>query len=221
MQCAVFRRTAIPAVLAALALLASAACSGGDGASKGSAGANPAVATEPPRTNPTLATVPAPTTTTNPYAVPAVIDAAYVNRVLASLDALLGDVLRIVKRTNTIPQEAYDRLKAVYIEPEFLQLRIDSFQRDIREGFRGYRPDPGNKASTVLRILTTRPSCIFVEVRRDYSAVGLNARTSTEWVALTKHDPSRDPSRYNATPWAMTYDGFPPDRSQPPDPCAS
>ena len=57
------------------------------GADKGSAGANPTLATDPPRTNPTLATVPAPTTTTNPYAVPAVIDAAYVNRVLAGLDA--------------------------------------------------------------------------------------------------------------------------------------
>ena len=86
---AVTRRTAIPAVLAALALLASAACSGG-GADKGSAGANPTLATDPPRTNPTLATVPAPTTTTNPYAVPAVIDAAYVNRVLAGLDAADG-----------------------------------------------------------------------------------------------------------------------------------
>lgn len=60
------------AVLAALALLAS-ACSAG-GADNGSAGANPTLATDPRRTNPTLATVPAPTT--NPYAVPAVIDEA-------------------------------------------------------------------------------------------------------------------------------------------------
>jgi hypothetical protein len=78
----VARRTAITAALAALALLASASCSSGT-ADRGSAGANPTLATDPPRTNPTLATVPAPTTTTNPYAVPAVIDAAYVNRVLA------------------------------------------------------------------------------------------------------------------------------------------
>src|SRR5687768_15070166 len=70
MQCAVFRRTAIPTVLAALALTASVACSG-RAADRGSAGANPTVATEPPTT-----------TTTNPYAVPAVIDAAYVDRVL-------------------------------------------------------------------------------------------------------------------------------------------
>ena len=204
----------------AVTLLASTACSNGGG-DKGSAGANPTVATEPARTNPTLATLPPATTTTNPYAVPAVIDVAYVNKVLAGLDTVLGDVLRLVLRTNTIPPEAYDRLKAVYVDPVFLQLRIDSYQRDIRERFRGYRPDPGNRVSTVVRILTTRPTCIFVEVRRDYSAVGVNARSDTEWVALTRQDPSRDPSQYNATPWGIAYDGFPPDRSQPPDPCAS
>ncbi len=96
---AVARRTAIPAALAALALLASAACSGG-GADKGSAGANPTLATDPPRTNPTLATVPPATTTTNPYAVPAVIDVAYVNRVLAGLDAVMGDAGRSLVRSN-------------------------------------------------------------------------------------------------------------------------
>ena len=220
MHCAVFRRTAIPAVLAAMALVASAACSTG-GAAKGSAGANPTLATDPPRTNPTLATVPPATTTTNPYAVPAVIDAAYVNKVLAGLDGVVGDVLRIVQRANTIPPEAYDRLKAVYVDPVFLQIKIDGYQRDIRERFRSYRPNPGNKVSTVSRIISSRPTCIFVEVRRDYSAVGVNGFIETQWVGLIKHDPSRDPNGYNPTPWAMTYDGFPSDRSQPPDPCAS
>ena len=214
------RRTAITAAVAVLALLASAACSSG-GADKGSAGANPTLATDPPRTNPTLATVPPATTTTNPYAVPAVIDAAYVNRVLAGLDAVMGDVLRIVLRSNTIPPEVYDRLKAVYADPVFLQLRIDSYQRDIRERFRGYQLNPGNRVSRVTQLLTTRPTCLFLEVQRDYSAVGVNSRTDTEWVALTRNDPSRDPGRYNPTPWAMTYDGFPPDHSRPPDPCVS
>lgn len=114
------RRTALPAALAALALLASAACSDGGGASKGSAGANPTLATEPPRT-----------TTTNPYAVPAVIDVAYVNRVLLGLDAAVGDIVRLIIQTRNIPPEALDRLSAVYAEPNRLQRSIDGFQRDI------------------------------------------------------------------------------------------
>ena len=204
------RRTAITAALAALALLASAACSNG-AADKGSAGANPTLATDPPRT-----------TTTNPYAVPAVIDAAYVNKVLAGIDAALGDVFRIVKRTNTIPPEAYAHLKALYSDPDFMQIRIDGYQLDIRTGFRNYKPDPGNRKSNVTKILSVRPTCIFVQVLRDYTAVGLNpaADLQTQWVVLRPLDRSRDPNGYNPTPWALAYDGFPPDRTQPPDPCA-
>lgn len=113
------RRTAIPAVLAALALLASTACSDG-GADKGSAGANPTLATDPPRTNPTLATVPAPTTTTNPYAVPAVIDAAYVTKVTAALDKVLGDAIRSMVAAGTITTDGYDRLRAIFGSTELL-----------------------------------------------------------------------------------------------------
>ncbi|MFN2504089.1 MAG: hypothetical protein ABR540_07650, partial [Acidimicrobiales bacterium] len=36
------------------------------------------------------------TTSADPYAVPAVIDEAYVNRVLAGLDAAVGEVVRLV-----------------------------------------------------------------------------------------------------------------------------
>src|SRR3954452_13325268 len=115
----VARRMALPAVLAALALTASAACSSGGG-SKGSAGAGATV---------TVATEPARTTTTNPYAVPAVIDVAYVNRVLAGLDAAVGDIVRQVIRTKAIPQEALDRMRAVYADPARLQRSIDGFQR--------------------------------------------------------------------------------------------
>lgn len=221
MLCAVARRTAIPAVLAALALTASAACSTG-GADKGSAGANPTLATEPPRTNPTLATVPPATTTTNPYAVPAVIDAAYVNRVLAGLDAVLGDVGRTVLKTKTIPPDAYDRLKSIYGSNELLQLTIDSIQADIRKGLTGYRPDPGNRASLVQQILSAGPRCIFVRVQRDYLAVSQSPSTvNPQWVGLRSADPARDPSRHNPTSWVMIYDGFPQDRSTPANPCVA
>src|SRR5436305_12121423 len=117
---------ALPAVLASLALTASLACSP-SAADKGR-----------PTSDPTLATEPAPTTTTNPYAVPTVIDAAYVNRVLAGLDAINGDVTRQVVSTRTIPRDAYDRMRALYGDDHWLQLRIDSFQSDLRRNLAGY-----------------------------------------------------------------------------------
>jgi len=204
------RRTAISAVLAVVVLAASAACSSG-GPDRSTVGANPTVATEPPTT-----------TTTNPYAVPAVIDVAYVNRVLAGLDAAMGDVTRLILRTRTIPREAYDRMRAIYDNDERLQLAIDSFQSDMRRNFAGYRPDPGDKKTTVTELLTVTRPCVFVRVTRDYTAVGQNSSSAdTQWIALRRLDTSRDPHGFNKTQWAFSYEGYTDTRSQPSDPCVS
>ena len=151
-------RTAIRAGLAASLLAASAACSP---SRADKAGPTATVATEPPTT-----------ATINPYAVPPVIDAAYVNRVLAGLDAVVGDVVRLIFRTKTISREAFDRMRAVYADPDRLQREIDGFQRDMRNGFPGYRPEPGNRFTAVTQMITATPACIFARVSRDYSAVG-------------------------------------------------
>jgi hypothetical protein len=209
MPCILAGRTAIRVALAAALLAASAACSP-SGADK--AGPTATVRTEPERT-----------TTTNPYAVPAVIDAAYVNRVLAGLDAAIGDVTRLVLRTRTIPPEAYDRLKALYADPVDLQVSIDGFQKDIRENFGFYRTDPGNEVTLVSELITAHPDCIFTRVRRDYTPVGVSPSASLEvqWVGLKPLDRSRDPNGFNPTPWEFVYDGFPPNHAEPKNPCAN
>jgi len=203
------RRPAIRTVVAACLLAASAACSS---SSADRAGPTATVATEPPQT-----------TTTNPYAVPAVIDAAYVNRVLAGLDAALGDVVRTVHNAHAIPPEAYDRMKAIYADPDRLQRAIDGLQRDIRNRFAGYKAVPGNAKTVATQLVTTKPNCIFARVDRDYSAVGTNTLPgiAVQWIGLTLVDRIRDPQRLNPTPWAFIYDGFQSDHSQPPDPCAN
>lgn len=207
---AVFRRTAIPTVLAAVALIASVACSS-DSGERGSAGANPTLATDPPTTS-----------TTNPYAVPAVIDAAYVNRVLAELDAVLGDVARLVVSSRTIPRDAYDRLRAIYQSDESLQIALDGFQLDIRDNFKSYKTTLGNQRSSVSQLITAKPNCIFAKVDRDYSAVGVapSPNLSIQWIGLRPLNSAQDPSHHNRTTWAYVYDGFPKSHSQPQDPCA-
>lgn len=168
------------------------------------------------------ATVPEAVTTTtaaDPYAVPAVIDAAYVNRVLAGLDAAVGEVVRLVVRTRSFPPEAYERLKAVYADPDALQLEIDGFQIDLSQGLAGLRPDPGLELTTVTRLISAQPACVFAEVERDRSALRSQPGVyrTTLWVALR----SVDASVNNRTRWAFIYNGFQPDRSQPPDPCVA
>lgn len=149
------------------------------------------------------------------------IDTAYVNRVLAGLDAAMGDVTRLVLRTKAIPREAYDRMRAIYSKDDGLQLVIDSFQSDMRRDFFGYKADPGNKVTTVAQLLSVRNTCVFARVTRDYSAVGTNPRTAeVQWIAVKPSDPTRDPNKYNVTSWSYLYEGFPADHTQPPDPCS-
>lgn len=170
----------------------------------------------------TVPEAPSSTTTTNPYAVPEVIDVAYVNRVLAGLDQAVGEVVRLVVKTKTIPPEAVERLKALYVG-EFLQLTIDGFQKDMRNGFAGYQASPGNKKTTVAGLRSARSDCIFAEVRRDFSEVSLdpNPQLSTQWVALTQSGNSDGNGyHYNPTLWRFKYDGFQPGFVAPKDPCA-
>jgi hypothetical protein len=157
----------------------------------------------------------------DPYAVPAVIDAAYVNRVLEGLDAAVGDVVRIVYRTRDLPPEVFDRLKAIYLERETMNVLLIGLQDDMRLGFTGYRENPGNKKSTVDELLNASPSCIFVRVTRDYSQVGTNTQPSVEWIGLKPRDPAPNNSQYNPTPWMVALEGFEADGSQPPNPCAA
>lgn len=202
---------AFRAVAVAMALTACASACSPSSADRSSGGATGVVPTEPPRT-----------TTTNPYAVPAVIDVAYVNRVLAGLDAAMGDVTRLLIRTKTFPPEAFDRLKAIYATNDLLKLKLDGLQSDLERNFVDYKSTPGNKVSTVTRLLSAAATCIFVQVSRDFSAVTERSDTVTSlWVALRPLDVTRDPKKYNLTSWALAYDGFQPDRSQPPNPCSS
>ena len=210
MQYPVIRRTAVHTAVAALTLTALAACSSSSGGDRGTASAQ-TVATDPPTT-----------TTTNPYAVPAVIDAAYVNRVLAGLDSLKGDATRDVIRSKTITVNAFDYLRAAYDSNEFLQLTVDGLEADVRENFGDYRPNPGNVSTTVSRLVSAGPTCIFAQVQRDYTSVGIKPSPdiAIQWVALRPLDRSRDPRGLNNTLWALAYDGLPRDRLQPRNPCA-
>ena len=168
------------------------------------------------------ATVPQATTTTNPYAVPQVIDEAYVNRVLAGLDQAVGDITRLVVGSRTLSPEALDRLRTIYVD-DSLELSIRGFQNDVRADFAGYRQPPGNKTTTVTELISARPTCIFAKVNKDFSAVGVDPDPSlaTQWVALVPSGTVLDPSGFNPTRWVFVYDGFRQDRSAPPDPCAA
>jgi hypothetical protein len=193
----------VAVVMAALAFGAGACRDDGEGA------ATPAVTvrTELPTT----------TTTTDRYAVPAVIDAAYVNQVLASLDALTGEAFRLYMRDRKITPEITDRLKAAYGSGEAYDNRVQAFEaeKDIR-----LTAEPGNRITTVVRLISATPGCIFAQAARDLRPVGGTERDVVLWVGLRHPTASVDPAHYNPTPWILVIDGVRPDRSQPANPCA-
>lgn len=199
-------RSVAARLMLVLVLVAAVGCSRSPAAAPPSA----TVGTEPPRT-----------TTTDPYAVPAVIDEAYVNRILSVFDAINGEVSRLVVRTRTIPPEAIDRYRSIYGKGKALQLQVDLLQNDMLNSFADYKDPPGDQRTTVERLLTVTPTCLFVQVQRDYSAVTVQSNPSPSrlWVVLLPDPGDIDPWQYNPTPWYSPYDGYDRGRVAPPDPC--
>lgn len=188
---------------AVLVLVLAAGCTGtGDQAERGSP--------DPSRT-------PA-TTTPERYEVPAAIDAAYVNRVLAALDAVDGEVFRLYLRDRAISPGISARIKALYGTGE----KYDRTVREL-EDERDNRParEPGNRITTVTRLITTTPTCIYAQVTRDFRPVMGTVSGLVAWVGLRPISALAEQGQYNPTPWGYVVDGFMPDRSEPPNPCAA
>ena len=80
-----------------------------------------------PARRPRCATSRATTTTTVVPVdqVPAVIDVAYVQRVIDALDHVMGDAVRALVAAKVPDREFYERLRAVYLDPEFERVQAD------------------------------------------------------------------------------------------------
>jgi hypothetical protein len=162
------------------------------------------------------ATSPAPA----PSPVEGAEEAATVDRILAGLDGVMGDAQRLLVRERRITPQVTDRLQAIYVGPELLN-QIDAFRADVANGLVAIKDPPGNRVTTVSRLITVSAICIFVEVSRDYSPVtaGAAPRPAKLYVVLVTKDERDDPAGLNPTPWTMLYDGVEADGSQPTDVC--
>ncbi|MFN2606907.1 MAG: hypothetical protein ABR511_03270 [Acidimicrobiales bacterium] len=170
---------------------------------------------------PSIATAPEQTTTTNPYAVPPTIDVAYVNRVLAGLDAAFGDILRQVVKDRAINRAVDDQLTALYTN-KMQALTVITLEAEAGNGFRSFKDPPGDQRTTVARLITAERGCIFAQVNRDLSPLSQSpdSEAASQWVGLVPADPARDPSSVNPTPWIYSYEGFGPNHTPPVAPCA-
>lgn len=155
--------------------------------------------------------------------IPETIDAAYLNAVLAALDEVDGQATRLIYAEKRFTPEAADLLNAVYDDAETDRHAngwITALAQDPE--LRSIKPDPGNRKTTVSRLITVTPVCVWVAVERDHSLDSVNPEPPrVEYVALRPLDKSNDPKNRNRTAWMITADGFNPDGSEPGNQCGS
>lgn len=171
------------------------------------------------RSNDTLPPPPETTVTTAvDYAVPAVIDAAYVEKVIAALDHVYGDAIRTLARERKITQDFLDRLAAIYTPAEF-KLAQDIWVRDVASGLQGLVPVPGDPKTVIRSVVRGDRTCLFAAVDRSFAATRTTPdRPTPPWyVALIPRTQASSP--HNPTPWVISFDGFKDDGSQPAQPC--
>ncbi|MDP9072078.1 MAG: hypothetical protein M3N68_12525, partial [Actinomycetota bacterium] len=150
----------------------------------------------------------------------ATIDEAYVNKVLAALDAVDGEATRLIVQNRNLVPEATARLRAIYDESEFRE-QVDVWLRQLQEGLRNFKPDPGPQRTTVRRVVSASATCVFSEVQQEFSAAAIEpSAPNRAFVQLVPLDRSRDQRRLNTTAWMIRQEGDTADGSDPGDLCA-
>ena len=176
---------------------------------------------EPGATVPTEAPTSSTTAVADVSTIPPVIDEAYLNRVLEALDAVDGMATRIIVEKKDLVPEAAQLLAAIYDDEEFKdQTNAWLTLLDREPQLQSIRPSPGNRKTTINRIISESSSCVWLATKRDYSALATEpAGPYAEYMALRPLDPAKDPKNLNPTAWSIYESGSNPDGSEPPDPC--
>lgn len=189
-----------------VAVLLVGACNGGGGASVDD--------TLPPPVDTT-------STTAVDYSVPALIDAAYVEKVMAALDRVYGDAIRTLAAERQITEDFLTRLAAIYGD-RFFRLAQDAWVKDVAAGLPDLKPNPGDPVTKVSTVVRAEPTCVVAAVTRDFGATRTAPRPSPNqhYIAFVPKPPGRDPRALNPTPWIMSYDGFTSSGAPPVEPCS-
>ncbi len=169
---------------------------------------------------------PASTTTTTAvsYDVPAVIDQAYVQKVVSAHDHVLGDAIRALKRDGGVSDDFLKHLLAIYTAQEF-EPQVLGWRQAVDAGdLAKRRAIPGDPITSVRRLAHADLKCITAEIDRDATPTlqpGITATESPEqdYVVLVRKPNGRDPLQLNPTPWVMSFDGFKKDGSEPVNSC--
>jgi len=149
--------------------------------------------------------------------MPATIDAAYVDRVLAYLDHLQGEALRSVRAANAITPKFTEIETAIRADGHELRLATDLQAANISKGWPNIRALPGERRTVVTTLLKWSRGCVVAAVSVDFSALTIGRQTQyPQWyIGLV---PTL-PTLINPTHWAISNDGYEPGGGTPEAPC--
>ena len=157
----------------------------------------------PTATVPTTVDTPTTAAPSDPYAIPPVIDVAYVQRVFDALDQIDGAVFADFLARRQLTPEMGVRLGTIYNQDE-LERQLKSLADQLTGDLGVFRDPPGTRRTVVKRLLTARPECISLIAEFDNRDVLKNPRPPTPtYVALQPTDPSLDPTNANPTPYSI------------------
>ncbi|MGH9077157.1 MAG: hypothetical protein ACRDY0_06860 [Acidimicrobiales bacterium] len=163
-----------------------------------------------------------PTTINADGPVPAVITVAYVNAVLAQLDQIYGDATRLLVSTRALSPVVAADLRATFNDPAF-GAAVNTFIELASKPFHNFRPNFGNRQTTVLQLITDTNVCIFAQIETDYSNVDVTTvpDAGTEFLTLRPKQAGADPIFLNKTPWAISNDVSYQTHTEEADQCSS
>ena len=141
----------------------------------------------------------------NPDVVPAVITPAYVDAVFKVLNHINGDAVRSVVASRRISPGVTRELQAIYQDPLF-SVEVKVFQQGLESGLSNVKATPGDRVTTVNRLISWTGGCIFVATSSDLSAVEVKPGppAASEYWQLSLKTDAQDPNHLNPTPWALS-----------------
>jgi hypothetical protein len=147
-------------------------------------------------------------TTAVSYAVPDVIDAAYVGRVIQALDHVYGDAVRHLAKTRRVDEEFLKPLVAIH-NPRIFGLVQDLWVKLQAKEFEGLRSEPGDPVTRIDKLLRADRECVLIEGDQDLTPFFDTDDPTNHhpYIGLTPIQAGRNPGNLNPTPWTVNFAG--------------
>lgn len=139
-----------------------------------------------------------PTIPVDPWAVPEVIDVAYVSRVMNEIESILDQATDDVYFSHTYSERTEQMLKDIYAEPYLSSAQSQYSDASARSGDQ-IRRDKQPSLVAVKRLTTARPDCVHAIVMLDSNPARVEYREPAEFGVTLRR--SEAVGSWNKTGW--------------------